>query len=232
MGTKLIKFDNVKNIMSFLQKPTVKIAEALTGVLASDLKDWKFSAGKIVQATIKGNLLTQLGRELKKYQEAGKIKEDYLESDANRASLKELLKFIDDEAPDELRFKAVKSIFLSSVEKNVTGPDELLMYDMLQLCKKLSSGEILMLKVIWGMGKKSGLSIANTSNNTKEWRKAVAKELGHNIEAIVEVHEQKLMETRMITSWQYEDKSAFEGTPSFRLTTLGLKFCELMTRYN
>ena len=97
--------------MKFLQEPTVKIAEALTGILASDFKDWKLSAGKIVQAVIKGSLLTQLGREIEKYQEEGKIKEDYLESDIDRASFKELLEFIDEEVPDEIRFKAIKSIF-------------------------------------------------------------------------------------------------------------------------
>src|SRR5947207_2639040 len=111
MKDKLIKLDSSKNVMNFLQQPTLKIAEALTGLLVSDKTDWKLSAGKIVQATIKGRLLTQLGRELKGYIKKGQIKEDYFASNNNRASLSELLKFIDDEVPDEERFKAIKSIF-------------------------------------------------------------------------------------------------------------------------
>lgn len=95
MKKEIIKLDSIKSVMQFLKQPTIKIAETLIGILASDLKDWKLSTGKIVQATIRGNLLTQLGREIEKYREEGKIKEDYLENDFNRSSFKELLKFID-----------------------------------------------------------------------------------------------------------------------------------------
>ena len=57
MGKKLtnINLGNVKSVMQFLKQPTLEIAEALTGILASDLKDWKLSAGKIIQSIVKGN---------------------------------------------------------------------------------------------------------------------------------------------------------------------------------
>jgi hypothetical protein len=80
-------------VVDFLRAPTIKIAEFLTGILVSEQNDWKLSAGKLVQATIKGTLLTQLGREIEKYRNEGKIKEDYMITSKNRASLHELLKF-------------------------------------------------------------------------------------------------------------------------------------------
>src|SRR3989338_8177761 len=153
---KPIKLDNAKGIMQFLQQPTLKIAEALTGIFTSDSKDWKLSAGKIVQAAIKGHALTQLGKEKEKYRTEGKIKEDYFESDVNRASLKELLKFIDEEAPDEIRFKAMKSIFFSSIENGVTDDQGAIAYQILNIAKQLSSTEVLILSANYNLEKGMG----------------------------------------------------------------------------
>ena len=110
----LIKLDNEKSMMQFLREPTIKIAEAITGILIYEQKNWKLSAGKLVQAAIKGNLLTQFGREIEKYCNEGKIKEDYFATHKNRASLYELLKFLDEKVPDDELFTAIKSIFFSS----------------------------------------------------------------------------------------------------------------------
>lgn len=223
--------------MQFLQQPTVKIAEALTGILASDLKDWKLSAGKIIQATIKGNLLTQLGREIKKYREEGKIKEDYLESDINRASFKELLKFIDEETPDEIRFKAMKSIFLTSAE----GKDESLAYELLQICKQLSSGEILILKAAYDIVN-SRLApnmpgVAHNENLANRWFALIAKQIGHDLPHLVAVHEDHLAALQLISPRSQPKNFSvptinFEPTQHFRLTPLGIKLCEFITRYD
>ena len=217
----LINFTDTKSLMKFLQEPTVKIAEALTGILASDFKDWKLSAGKIVQAVIKGSLLTQLGREIEKYQEEGKIKEDYLESDIDRASFKELLEFIDEEVPDEIRFKAIKSIFFSLIVKDITEDEELLSYQLMQICKQLSSAEILVLKAVWDMvnGKMSGFT-PSAVTGADMWLSNVAKYLGHNIPNLIEVHENNLMKLNLISGRTYNDRSGIRAGNDFRLTAL------------
>ena len=237
MKDKITKLDDIKSVMQFLQQPTAKIAEALTGILASDLKDWKLSAGKIIQATIKGNLLTQLGREIEKYRQEGKIKEDYLESDINRASLKELLKFIDEEAPDEIRFKAIKSIFLSSLGQC----DEVLAYELLQICKKLSSMEIMILSVnynvVKGVANPTATGITHSATQIKYWAQIIAKQIGHNLSEIVLQYEDHLIELKLISDRHYPiDRTRvtenFDATPHFRLTPLGYKLCEFITKYD
>ena len=99
-GKELIKLDDPQNIIEFLQQPATKLAEFITGVLVSDSKDWKLSAGHLIQASIKWKLFSQLGKEIKDYIEKGKIKENYLENETSKQSLSELLKFIDETAPD------------------------------------------------------------------------------------------------------------------------------------
>ena len=68
-------FNNPKELSKFLKQPALALAEFLTGVLSSDLSNYKLSAGKLVQAGIRGKLLSQFGREIKKYRDDGKIKE-------------------------------------------------------------------------------------------------------------------------------------------------------------
>jgi len=234
------KFNNVKSVMKFLQQPTVKIAEGLTGVLASPMQDWKLSAGKIVQAIVKGSLLTQLGREFQYYINKGKIKGDYLATDKNRISLNELLKFIDEYVPDEIRFNAMKSIFLTSVSKRSTRIDEELAYQFMQMCKKLSSSEILILKAAFDILNKKfrkgvlkpDLDIARADS----WFEAIAKQIGHGISELVEQQEEHLTNLKIITAREQPPNLAtshdtFRKSEYFRLTSLGYKLCKFITKY-
>lgn len=240
MRDKLIKLNNIKGVMDFLREPTVKIAEALTGVLASDMSDWKLSAGKIVQATVKGNLLTQLGREIKKYREIGKIKEDFFATDKNRASLYELLKFLDENVPDEVLFRAIKSIFFSGVSKNATQYDEALAYEFLNTAKKLSGTEVLILKANFELvvGDITNAvpreSLGNAQSKRSAWKIIIAKQMGYgDLHAIVTKYERNLESLGLISprgdDTRFHDE--FEPTSKYRLTEMGYKFCEFMTNY-
>lgn len=226
---KLIEIDNEKSIMNFLQQPTVKMAEVLTGVLSSSMNDHKLSAGQLLQALIKGKLFTQLGRELQKYKNKGEIKEDYFESDKNRMSFYELLKFIDEEVPDEERFKAMKSIFLKSISKDAKEKDEEMAYEIMQICKRLSSGDLIILKAVYDMVQKNKHN--NGQRDVKEWLNIIAQQIGHSIPSLVEIHEERLMKLKLISDRIHSDKSGFERTEYFRLTELGYKLCEFISKY-
>jgi len=231
----LIKIDSIKSIAEFLQQPTLKIAEALTGILASDLRDIKLSAGRLVQASIKFKLFTQLGKELKEYIEKGKIKENYYATNKNQASLCELLELIDEEIPDEERFKAMKSIFFTSVSRDISEKDEELAYELMQICKKLTSGEILVLKAVYDIinnrfaPNMSSFDLETESAST--WLDIIASQIGHNMSSLVEIYEQKLIDLKLISDRVYSDRSGIGKTPNFRLTQLGYKLCEFITKY-
>jgi len=231
----LIKIDSIKSIAEFLQQPTLKIAEALTGILASDLRDIKLSAGRLVQASIKFKLFTQLGKELKEYIKKGKIKENYYATHKNQASLSELLKFIDEEIPDEERFKAMKSIFFTSVSRNAPEKDEELTYELMQICKKLTSGEILILKAVYDIVNNRFAanmpSVDLETESASTWLEIIASQIGHNMSSLIEMHEQKLIGLKLITDRRYSDRSGIVKTPHFRLTQLGYKLCQFITKY-
>ncbi len=233
-NTEVIKIDDKENVLAFINDP-VKLGEILTGILASEKKEWLLSAGKVFQASLKFKLLTQLGRELKEYREKGKIKEDYFATNNNQASFNDLLSFIDEEVPDEERMKAMKSIFLSSISTDVTEEDEKLAYEFMQICKKLSSGDILVLKANFELvtGKaRHGITVdPNFSGSADGWLDVIAKQIGHNLPNLVEAYEENLMNLKLVSKRVYGDLSGYRATPHFRLTTFGYKLCEFITRY-
>lgn len=235
-----LQLGDEKSLMKFLQEPSIKIAEAITGILASEQKDWKLSAGKLIQASIKGTLLTQLGRELKKYREEGKIKEDYFAMSKTRAILYELLKFLDEEVPDEDLFRAMKSIFFTGISVNTTEYDQALAYEFLQTAKKLSGTEILILKANseFALGnfsdKISKESTALSQSNRSTWRRNISIQMGYGeLHSIVAKYENNLESLGLISARNDDTRfqNDFEPTGMYRLTQVGNKFTEFIANY-
>lgn len=232
MSKKLVNLLNPKDLAEFLQQPSIKIAEFLTGFLASSMGDWKLSAGRIVQASIKFNLLTQLGRELQEYIKKGRIKEDYYASGKNKASLNELLKFIDNEAPDDERFKAMKSIFFSGVSIDVDARQEEVAYQFLLLCKKLNSIDILILRACYKIYLGEDVENVNTGINAfGDWVNTVSEKIGYGLPELISAADPKLVELGLLSGRTYSDKSGIRTGKEFRLTTLSIKLCEFITEY-
>lgn len=231
---ELIKLDDVKSIAEFLQQPAVKMAEFLTGVLASDTKDLKYSAGRLVQASLQWKLYSYLGKEINDYITKGKIKEDFLSDHKNQQSLYDLLKFIDEATPDEERFNAVKSLFLKSLSEDTSEEERIIAYQFMKLSKELDSDSLLILKAAFDIySNKSALSVTLGPNDldTKSahiWLTHISKQIGHGILSLVELHEEQLMQLKLISPRIHPDGSGIEKTKYFRLTDLGYKFCEFI----
>ena len=228
---EIVDFNDTKSIVQLLLSP-LKLAEVLTGWLVSESETRKLSAGRLIQAAIKHKFLTQLGKELKEYIEKGQIKEDYLVTHKNQLSLHELLKFIDDEIPDEERFKAMKSILFVSISSE----EETLAYELMKICKKISSGGLLVLKACWDIvNRKINFDSQNRDfskvTGRLEWLNLISKQIGHSIHSLVEVYENELIELKLIGDVRHIDKSGFEKQKNFRLTELGLKLCEYITKF-
>ena len=190
------------------------------------------SAGKVVQATIKGKLFKQLGKEINKYREEGKIKEDYFATHKNQASLLELLQFIDNDIPDEEIFKAMKSIFFTGVASDADARQEEVAYQFLLLCKKLNSMDILILKACYGIFIGKDLEGVNTGiTNFGDWVSTVSEKIGYDLPELVSASDPKLVELGLLSARAHSDQSGIRAGKEFRLTKLGIKLCEFITRW-
>lgn len=230
----LIKLDNSEDIRSFLEKPTIAIAEFLTGLLASSNlfpSSYILSTGKIVQSAIKGKLFSQLGKEFDKYRKEGRIKEDYFATHKNQISLLELLKFIDGDIPDEEIFNAMKSIFLTGVEKHADKQQEEISYQLLLLCKKLNSMDILILKTCYKVYKGEYGDVNTGINSFGEWVHVVSSKVGYGMPELISYEDDKLVELGLLTTRSYVDKSGIRPAKEFRLTPLSIKLCEHITKF-
>ncbi len=238
MENSLDLLTDERELTKFMDNPTRAVAEVFIGIMKSD-KWSKYESGfRLFDSLLKKRLIQQLVSEVERYQEAGKVKMDYMETDYNRMALKEVFKIIDEDPPDEEKFKAIKSLFLCNIEGKATEGDQMLTYQYLQVVNKLSSGEIILLKSMWEAKdyskRKDGVTYQFKDEFKRNWCNAMAIQAGFSSKhgTLVELHAKKLHELRLMGKLP---EPVLDGhiNPSENnmLTPLGINLCEFITKY-
>jgi hypothetical protein len=181
--------------------------------------------GRLIQGALKGKLMRQLGRELTSLQKNGRIEEDYAKEKFAFQTLAELLAFIDSETPDADRFKAIKALFYSIIDKKAPVGSDILRYQLFQICKKLNSSQLLTLRACYELKKKDV-----DSGSAEAWLRDVAKEVGHNSSGLIENDETTIEQEKLISGRTYSDRSGIRGRNA-RLTDLGIALVENILNY-
>lgn len=218
--------DTLKNTLRFL-------TETLTGVAASDKKDFALSIGYLFQRLRGGNFLKKFIEELDRYRKKGKIKDDYFKSEQHQACLQEMLDFLDKDSPDEIRFSTMKKVFLVAATEEISNRDSILPQQYMWICRGLSSGEILVLGATHRQCKNQ-----YNQNETliTEWLAAIKNESGLNHTSLVEIHEQNLITKKLImprikpAHISQVETHAYLGD-YFRITDLGNAICQFIEQY-
>ena len=223
----LISFRDPESLAKLMDQPLPTIAAALTGALSSGYSDAVLIGGRLVQGALKGKLYQQVAREINDLVEKGKIKEDYANTKYGFKSLVELLEFIDSEVPDEDRLQAVKAMFVAVNAVEAKQGEELVNYQLLQISKRLSGGQLLVLKTTYDLYKKGGF---HSINSSMAWLESIATRIGHNITALIQQDELVLISNGLISDRTSRDRSGVNVTNA-RLTDLGIRFCEVLVRY-
>jgi hypothetical protein len=229
---------NADELAAFMDQPQVAIAEAITGAIAAGPKAWVAMTGRIVQGTLKGKLFQQVGQELEDLRAKGKIREDFADEKYKYGfkSWVELLTIIDEETPDADRLEALKAMFYAVNKVNATDGERILSYQLFQIAKKLTSGEILLLKAIFETYKSRDFD-PNRGNTIPliHWAQKIASRLGYGLTALVlrdgrALVEQGLISRRLNSPDLADDQQAVLNS-SARLTDLGIKFCDSIQSY-
>ena len=223
----LIPFRDPEGLAKFMDQPLSTIAAGITGALALGYSDAVLAGGRLVQATLKGKLLQQVAREIEDLIEKGKIKEDYAQSKYGFKSLVELLESIDSEVPDEDRLHAVKAMFVAVNAANLEEGEDLANYQLLQICKRLTGGQILVLKTTYELETRKELPGYKMS--AQNWLEVIASGLGHGVTSLVEQDESVLISNGLITKRIHTDLSGIQRNE--RLTDLGHRFCQVIVQY-
>jgi len=176
---------------------------------------------KVLHGALKGQGWRQIAAALQALKEAGKIKEDFEDSDLGKACLAELLDAID-RNPDPRRIKALKNAFLRIATQPGTESEAIGQQQLLHVIGTLSSGEIVLLATMYHAGGARKYSSAN------EWLNEMANEAGFVDAGLVALAEAPLMEKHLVTPRQHGDRSGIIWGNRNRLTTLGEHVCAFM----
>lgn len=205
------------------------LAEALTGIAASERKELAFSVGHIFQSLRKGQFLSAILNEWNDYRAKGRIKEDYIETEQHHACLQELLTSFDQDCPDEIRFQLLKKIFLVTATEVVSDRNSLLPYQYIRLCREMTSGEIIVLQASYKLANQENIEKFDQAN---KWLRLTADTSGLIHTSLVEIYEDKLVKKHLLTDRLYSDRSGITCKPHFRLTELAYEFCKFIANYD
>jgi hypothetical protein len=215
----------------FLEEPLTFIAETITGAFATGTKGVTVAGGRIVQGILKGQVFKQFYREFKHLREAGRIPDDFAEKKYGFQTWVELMTIIDEESPDADRLEALKAMFFAVNKVGTTDGERIAAYQLWHIAKRLTSGEVLLLKVVYeGRGTYVGTLGAN-AQSYRFWAEHIAKSAGHNIVGLVSLHEKKLTELGLFSERNYPDGSGI-NPENARLTDLGLRFQKNLENYS
>lgn len=203
------------------------VIEALTALGAGGKEEVFRSVGHILQRMRSVPLLDALRDEWIRLREEGRIDDEYVNSDQHLNCFQEILGFIDEETPDDTRFKALKAIFLNAATERFEDRDSLLPYHYMRVARKLDSGEVLILRAAYDIQKTD----YEDDSHARSWLERIAEESGLKFPALVEVHERNLIEKKLLSPRKHPDDSGVNLGEGYRLTDFGRELCQFMSSY-
>ena len=236
MSKEIITQNFQRETSDILADTATSLLEGLTGIAASKREELALSVGHIFQGLRKGKFLTILSREWKAYKEKGEIKEDYQYTEQHQSCLQELLDFLDKDLPDEITFSFLKKIFLVTASEKASDRESILPQQYMKICRKLSSGEIILLLATYNIAKMGHdyfkqIIDYQQSPSAHDWLNLMAKESSLQYPELVKLYETELINKGLITKRQLSDNSGVSIRPYFRLSQLGYEICNFIENY-
>lgn len=208
----------------------VGILEFLTGagaVAFDKPSNFILSGGRLTQALFKGKFQQQLFSEIQKYRVEGRIPDEKLDSNHGRTIFIELMRIIDEETLDQKKFEALKSIFLKSVQRDTDEHSQMLAYQYFQVCKKLSSLDILILKTAFDVYKEPGSN--QRTGGIHEWEVSMAETLGIPRELVTQSRIQNSGVSQTANTLVFDNGMDSMSSSRHGLSALGIEVGEFMS---
>jgi len=212
-----------------IQRTLAGILEGITGIAGSKRSDWSLSLGHLLQRVRSGRFLSTLSSEWNSYQKKGRVKDDYMHTIQHHECLQEMLDYLDQDSPDEVRFAILKNILLTAASEEISARSSLLPQQYMRLCRSLSSGEAILLLSVYQIAASDESAAEHTS--ASDWLKRVAKHSSLEHIELVELYEQGLIAKRLLTPRLYPDLSGITAGQNYRLTGLAVEVCRYVEVY-
>lgn len=203
----------------------------VSALLQSGASRYVLAGPKVALTAMAIEALTDLSREVLGWKKAGTIPEDFSGRPSGYQTWVDLLKEIDSNPVDAERLKAMKAMFLAANRVSATDAESIVAYQLFQIAKNLSSGQLLLLRATYDtyLDYTSGPRTGG-STSTREWQSTMARRLGHGLSALVPRDERKLVEYGLIASWTHGNELEVPLMDA-RMTDLGIRFCKNLESY-
>lgn len=221
----VVKLQEVGALEEFLERPLTAIAESITGALGEGPKGMWLAGGRIVQSILKGKILQQFAYEFRNLREKGRIPDDFADRRYGFQTWVELMKILDEECPDPDRLEALKAMFFAVNKVNATDGEHVASYQLWQVAKSLTSGELFLLKLVFEQRDQY-----KGDNNYMHWEEHMARSAGHSVKGLISLNEKKLTEMGLLSERLWVDGSGIRPGNA-RLTDFGLAFCKNIETY-
>jgi hypothetical protein len=192
----IVRLQDPTVIEQILEDPLRVLSEVVTGYVMTGNGFWAGFGCRLAQAAFKGLAFQQFAREFMKLRNTGAIPDDFKERKYGFKTWVELLTILDEETPDEDRAEALKAMFFAVNRVNSTDAERILNYQLFQISKELTSGELLLLKAIAKFQQKFPGGCPRNSSLVKE----ISKLLGHDVTALIRKDIRKLLTTSLVAS--------------------------------
>lgn len=232
MQNEILK--TIQNPKNLLSETVENIAAGIVSITSIDRGNLILSASHLVKTMIKGKFLDGLNEEWQKHVSEGRIKLDYKFNPEHYNTLAEMLEYLDNGVPNDKVFDVMKKIFFTSIiEKNVDD-QSILPYQFLQITKKLSSAEILVLITIREMHLKGEFETEpNNFSSIQVFFGIIAQKTGLIYKELLELTMDSLCAKKLLPP-------SFSSNPALRVgnnkekepTVLGKAFCEYIEKYD
>lgn len=181
---------------------------------------------------LKARFLKPLQEEYTQMEENGLIKEDYYDTEQCKTGIMELLDAIENDLIDETIFDAMKKVFLVTSSEKVFDREDIEPLEFLRLCRKMSSGEILLLMANYNICKNSDDWKRESSlQPISDWVTRITKESALKLHGLIFLHEQGLMDKHLLKERSGASHVGIDKD-SYRLTDLGFALCEYIEQYD
>jgi hypothetical protein len=209
-----------------IDQTIINLAEGITGIASSERAEWLRSVGYLLQRMRSGRFLETFRNEWNAYREKGQVKDDYLFTDQHQECLQELLDFLDQDTPDQVRFTILKNIFLTTASETISNRHSAIPQQYMKICRSLTSGEVLVLLAVSQLAKDGATLSPPTSANA--WLNTVTHKSELIDSELVELHERGLIEKKLLTPRVHPDASGINLGSNFRLTGLAVNLCKFI----
>lgn len=225
----IIKLQEPGVLDDVFNEPLPLIVATVSGALAAGRSGWILSGGRPVQAMLKGRLFGQWSKEVKRFQEAGRIDDNFADTKYGFQTWVELMTIIDEESPDADRLGALKAMFYAVNKVGTTDGEKVKAYQLWQIAKILNSGELLLLKAVYEH--RNEYQVKQNSNHYSTWLSFITETISHGSGGLVALHEKKPTELGLLTGSVVTGGGTFVTPTNARMSALGLMFCANIENY-